>query len=60
MIEKEITAHESQLLAARSRLDELTSPKEVLKEICELLEEFGPVWYTEELHRRATAALKVN
>ena len=34
-----------------------TNPKVVLKEIFELLEEYGPVWYTEELHNRAKAAL---
>jgi len=25
-------------------------------ELCELLEEYAPVWYTEEHHRRALAA----
>ncbi len=34
-----------------------TNPKVVLKEIFELLEEYGPTWYTEELHNRAKAAL---
>jgi hypothetical protein len=33
------------------------NPKVVLKEIFELLEEYGPIWYTEELHDRAKAAL---
>ena len=32
-------------------------PAEVLKELFLLLEEFGPQWYTEELHDRAVAAL---
>jgi hypothetical protein len=34
-----------------------TNPRIVLKEIFELLEEYGPMWYTEELHDRAKAAL---
>jgi len=34
-----------------------TNPKVVLKEIFELLEEYGPIWYTEELHDRVKAAL---
>ena len=34
-----------------------TNPKVVLKEIIELLDEYGPIWYTEELHDRAKAAL---
>ena len=33
------------------------SPKEVLKEIFELMEEYGPIWYTEELHDRVKVAL---
>lgn len=35
-----------------------TNPRIVLKEIFELLEEYGPTWYTEELHHRAKTALK--
>jgi hypothetical protein len=34
-----------------------TNPKVVLKEIFELLEEYGPIWYTENLHDRVKAAL---
>lgn len=34
-----------------------TNPKVVLKELFELLEEYGPTWYTEELHIRARIAL---
>ncbi len=33
------------------------SPLVVLQELFELLEEYAPVWYTEELHERAMAAL---
>lgn len=33
------------------------NPKVVLKELFELLEENGPMWYTEELHIRARIAL---
>jgi len=32
-------------------------PRAVLKELFELLEEYGPFWYTEELHIRARIAL---
>ena len=34
-----------------------TDPKVVLKEVFQLLEEYGPMWYTEELHDRMKAAL---
>ncbi len=34
-----------------------TNPKVVLKEVFELLEEYGPVWYTEELYNRMKTAL---
>ena len=34
-----------------------TNPKVVLKEIFELLEDYGPTWYTEEMHERTLAAL---
>jgi hypothetical protein len=30
----------------------------VLEELFELLEEYGPSWYTEEHHRRVLAALR--
>ena len=33
------------------------SPGDVLAELVELLEEYGPNWYTEELHDRALSAL---
>lgn len=32
---------------------------EALAELYELLEEYGPTWYTEEMHHRAEAALRV-
>lgn len=32
---------------------------EVLAELFNLLEEFGPTWYTEDLHCQAEAALRV-
>ena len=31
----------------------------VLRELIELLEDYSPVWYTEETHERAVAALKI-
>ncbi len=34
-----------------------TNPKVVLKDVFELLEEYGPMWYTEELHNRMKTAL---
>lgn len=34
-------------------------PKEVLTELLLLLEEFAPSWYTEDHHKRALAALKI-
>jgi len=33
------------------------TPRAVLKELFDLLEEYAPTWYTEELHKRAEAAL---
>lgn len=35
------------------------SAVEVLAELYELLEEYGPSWYSEELHHRAAAALRL-
>ena len=32
---------------------------EILAELYELLEEYGPTWYSEEMHYRAEAALRV-
>jgi len=32
---------------------------EVLAQLYELLEDYGPIWYSEELHYRAEAALRV-
>lgn len=29
----------------------------VLRELVELLEDYAPIWYTEDLHNRAAAAL---
>ena len=36
-----------------------TSPEalSVLREVFELLEDYAPIWYTEELHNRLAAAL---
>jgi hypothetical protein len=33
------------------------TPLAVLQELYELLEEYAPIWYTQELHDRAEAAL---
>lgn len=32
--------------------------KEALEELVALLEEYGPIWYTEEHHNRALSALR--
>jgi hypothetical protein len=32
---------------------------EALAELYELLEDYGPSWYSEELHHRAEAALRI-
>lgn len=32
-------------------------PLAVLREMFELLEDYAPIWYTEDLHSRAAAAL---
>ena len=32
-------------------------PMSMLRELFELLEDYAPIWYTEELHNRAAAAL---
>jgi hypothetical protein len=41
------------------KLDQMrpANAKSVLIDLFELLEEYGPTWYTEELHDRAVAAL---
>jgi hypothetical protein len=33
------------------------TPERVFEEIFNLLKAYGPVWYTQELHNRAVAAL---
>lgn len=35
----------------------VVTPKEVLEELFELLEDYAPTWYTEDHHNRAVAAL---
>lgn len=37
--------------------DDSDSEKAILVEMFQLLEEYGPMWYTEELHDRVTHAL---
>jgi hypothetical protein len=37
----------------------LANPKDVFIELFELLEDYGPKWYTEEQHNRAVEALRV-
>ncbi len=37
---------------------QLVEPADMLAELFDLLEEYGPSWYTEEHHDRAIAALR--
>jgi hypothetical protein len=42
----------------RQELDEgIPTPREVLEELFQLLEDYAPAWYTEAHHNRAVAAL---
>jgi hypothetical protein len=62
---REISPTKVQHLAMGSRANgpgkgaalSLVNPVTVLKELFELLEDYSPVWYTEESHDRAVAAL---
>jgi hypothetical protein len=36
-----------------------TNPESVLRELSDLLEEYAPAWYTEELHHRVVLALDI-
>jgi hypothetical protein len=45
-------------LASREPLQPL-NPRTVFVELFELLEEYGPSWYTEEQHNRAVAAMRI-
>lgn len=36
------------------------SPRVVLEEVLEMLEDYAPTWYTEELHNRIVAAIMSN
>lgn len=57
MIRKRATANiGSETLQKPEQLPNPT-PAGVLKELFDLLEEYAPVWYTQELHDRAKAAL---
>jgi hypothetical protein len=49
-----------ELISAESRPTNVSDPREVLERVFELLEEFGPVWYTEDLHDRVVEALRNN
>ena len=53
-------AHSPKLVPGSIRLSDhrqSPNPKVVLKELLELLEEYGPLWYTEDLHNRINSAL---
>lgn len=36
---------------------EMAEPHAILRELFELLQDYSPIWYTEELHNRTAAAL---
>lgn len=44
-------------LVRRREAVPVVSPSEVLREVVELLEDYGPSWYTQETRDRAMAAL---
>lgn len=48
-------AHSSISTATPSPVSEEVNA--VLRELVELLEDYAPIWYTEDLHNRASAAL---
>lgn len=48
-------APSSTLTSTKSQPCEETNA--VLRELVELLEDYAPIWYTEELHARAASAL---
>jgi hypothetical protein len=60
MNSKQTSGHGLHLISTESHPGELSNPKEVLQEVFDLLEEFSPAWYSEELHSRAIAVLKGN
>ena len=43
---------------SNSRLLDSVNPADVFAELCELLEDFSPRWYTEEQRDRALAAVR--
>lgn len=43
--------------ALRAHKPDAASPEAVLRDLARLLEEYGPVWYTEDHYRRIRAAL---
>ncbi len=50
-------AHEIDRGSSRLKQQQAVDPKAVLAELFELLEDYGPGWYTEVHHNRAVAAL---
>jgi hypothetical protein len=60
MDSKEVYGQGLHLISSEPGTAELSDPKNVLEEVFELLEEFSPAWYSEELHKRAMAALKAH
>jgi hypothetical protein len=56
-IEQSTVASRNTPWSIQPRTPEPANPKAVLQELFVLLEEYGPVWYTEEHRRHAVAAL---
>lgn len=55
--EQEFVADRKLKLVHRREAAKDVNPKKVFQELVELLEDYGPTWYTEATHDRAVAAL---
>ena len=50
------SAHVAEMIPTKAR-QTAVSPVVALRALYELLEDYGPMWYTEEVHNLASAAL---
>ena len=58
MTVRELVSPTTRLASVRMREpSQSEKPRAVLAELFELVEEYGPLWYTEDLHNRAVSAL---
>ena len=60
MSRKRATAEAASERAKPQQMRCAPTPLVVLKEVFDLLEEYGPIWYTEQLHNRIKAVLIAN